>query len=500
MTISDRQLLLLTAAVSDDPKSIRLAWQQWAEQISLEDTPYPESRLHVAAYANIRAQAPDVVLPAKLHGKARATFVQNHARLRETMIEMGPIPHRIPMMLIKGIAMCELIDAWASRHMGDIDVLVKYTDLKPLVELLRDHYWQPKYSLTWESLEQRIPVRRDSWNLESNNIDLDVHWRVIECEQEVELERAIWATAISKEFHGVPHLIPSPELQAIITLNHGFRAGTLGDQLQTIVDLIRLLPRTDEALLMRYVKQFELHTEFLEFVDLAQRAGVTRKFPQSSPPEVAAPAYPPLSSGLNRFVARRHTRVARMRRDSALLKYPALYSMWEWLGRPAILERWHLRLLGPMTKLLVPQQLTKSQYDIRNGHEADLVCGPGWGWPDPNEMASWIDRADGRLLIVVTEAMDARVTIVLSELVAHSHNRVVDVFANGVFLARIDSQQLIPELTISIVVPHQLLHGNQLEISIRPITYRGTATRNSRLYHQRRSLPVTTIMVTQESG
>ena len=75
LEISERERLLLGAALRSDAVAAISDWERWASQIALEDAPYPELRLLTAVYANLSRVAPSYELPRKLKGKrARPSY------------------------------------------------------------------------------------------------------------------------------------------------------------------------------------------------------------------------------------------------------------------------------------------------------------------------------------------------------------------------------------------------------------------------------------------
>src|SRR4051794_30993932 len=121
---SERENLLLRAALSPDADVAVSSWKDWAAQISLEDAPYPELRLLTAVYANLSRIAEHFKLPSKLKGKARATFIQNNLLARESLPAIEALDQKCPVLIAKGLAICVRFGAWSSRTMGDADIHV----------------------------------------------------------------------------------------------------------------------------------------------------------------------------------------------------------------------------------------------------------------------------------------------------------------------------------------------------------------------------------------
>ena len=91
--------------------------------------------------------------------------------------------------------------------------------------------------------------------------------------------------------------------------------------------------------------------------------------------------------------------------ESALLRQPFLYWLWNLFGRKARLERLLLKWAGPLSKPLKPAH-AKEEYDMRECAVIDEIGGPGWCWPEPDRTCFWADRADARLLVPLKHIQD----------------------------------------------------------------------------------------------
>ena len=145
--------------------------------------------------------------------------------------------------------MCIRFGLWSSRPMGDIDFYIQNSARENAYELLAQLGWTPMYGMTWPSLLQRMPSRRQSWNLTNGRSNIDVHWGLERSIEECRLTQAMWGSAMQTDFLGRAFLLQSPEFALQTSLRHGFFDGTSADNLQTLVDTASLLPICDTDVL-----------------------------------------------------------------------------------------------------------------------------------------------------------------------------------------------------------------------------------------------------------
>ena len=470
--LTSRELLLLNAALNPDARAAVAGWQQWSEQVALEEAPHPELRLLPKVFAHLSRIAPETELPQKLRGKARATFARNQAITHGAIPALRALADKVPVMAVKGLAVCAQFDAWASRPMGDTDIYVPLERLRDACAILRQAGWTPKYGMTWPSLQRRAPFRRDSWNLANGQSDLDLHWRFFGLTASRPLERALWAEAHSVQVLGHPCLIPSAEFSLAAALAHGFLTGTRGDLLQSVVDCAAWLPQCDLDRLDALLARARLHDAYDALRGCLAAAG--RPLPRPG-----APAAPPTQAPVREPVAAPAV-------ERAVLARPALYRLWDRLGRRDRLERWLIRLLGPLSRPLGATGQPGNDYDLRDCAVIDQIGGPGWGWPEPEHTCFWSDGADNRLLLPLPARDDYIIALTLAPARGHSPNRRLGVFANGTPVGTLT--MALGRSDYAFAIPRAALSGNWVDLAFRPEPYRGRPATGP-AYGLRRSLP-----------
>jgi hypothetical protein len=487
--LTDRERLLLGAALCPDPDVAIAHWKDWSGQIALEEAPYPELRLLTAVYANLSRIARDFRLPDKLRGKARATFIENHLLAQESVPTIAALSERCPVLIAKGLAMCIRHDAWSSRMMGDADVHVPYSSLATAADILARNGWTPHYGMTWESLVHRSALRRSSWNFSRGTACLDLHWRPQPETRDEIITQRMWATAVPHDCLGRTLQLQSAEYALATSLAHGFKIGTHADKLQTIIDAAMLLPACRREVLEPLVDALDLRSPLRSVVSSLEEAGRLDR------------ASPAAGSTVRRMRGQdEHETALRAPAtgftpapERALLRRPGLYRLWEATGRKARIERALLRWAGPFSQPPQRSGTFREDYDLRDCAVMDQIGGPGWGWPEPGGF--WSDRADARLLVPLRGFEDYMVAIDLADSRVTTPNFRINVFANGHFMTTMDLRHDATTSQYCFLVSRTILTGPWVEFSLRPHPYLGPRHIAPETYGLMRGAPVTRLQV-----
>ncbi|MGH6825077.1 nucleotidyltransferase family protein [Methyloceanibacter sp.] len=476
LPISQREELLLKAALHRDPVLAAASWKAWTAQIALEDAPRPELRLLTAVHGNLTRIAPELCLPPKLRGKAKANFTRTNLLARATLPALEELGRHSPVMLTKGMAICIRFGAWSSRSLFDVDFHVPADALDKAYQVLVEAGWTPAFGLTRLSLLHRSRMRRDSWNFYKDRAELDLHWRLGGTPSEDWLAKEMWATGEQVEFNGRKLLLQSPEFALLSSIHHGF-VGTHADALQTVVDAAALLPLCGKERLLLLLRRADLLEAFDDLLSVFAKAGLS----DIVPAEMRGPARATVSSAVSPRI--------RSHPQTALLDRPALYWLWRSLGRNAKLERWLIRLAGPLSKPLTGPAPRQEEFDLSDCSVVDQLAGPGWGEPDRDSF--WTDGgADARLLIPLSHSGDHLLVLSMAEQFLVSQHAHIHVFANGTFLAAIDLKGRIAAFAYCVLIPSRALFGRWVEISLRPKSYPGDAKPPPGDYALTRGVPV----------
>ena len=458
--LSEREELLLNAALNPSADIARQSWENWASQGAIENAPHHELRVLPAIYAHLSSIAPAFRLPSKLRGKAKAIFTRSNLLASATLPMINELGRHSPVMLTKGLAMCIRFGTWSSRPMADADIHVPVESLETVCGILANSGWTPRYGMTLQSLIHRTSLRRDSWNFTKGAADIDLHWRLRAGPAENWLAEEMWQSGERFEFRGHSLLLQSPEFALVSSLWHGFVQGDRGDALQTIVDAVLLLPVCRSDRLPILLEKSDLLGPFRELMSILERVGARGILPKFAFETTIAP-----KPALGKWRYKPKT-------ERSLLRRPFLYKLWNLLGRKSSLERLILRTSGPFSKPLSGKRHSELDYDLSDCSMLDEVGGPGWAWPHLG--CFWSDRADARLLIPLQHVGDHLLLLGLAGNL--SPNSRFYVFANGNPVTRIDFSKG-HAADYCLIIPRNLLFGPWIELSLRPQPLRAEANK-----------------------
>lgn len=491
--LSPHKRLLLNAALNPDAAVAVASWRDWLSQMPLEQAPLEDLRLLPAIYAHLRRVAPELELPNKLLGKARANFTRNNLLAHGSLPAIEELARHCPVMLTKGLAICIRFDAWSSRTMADVDVHIPLSALETASRALARVGWMPDYGMTMPSLLHRASLRRNSWNFSKGPISVDLHWRLRDVPASDRLARQMWASGEQVEFSGTPLLLQSPEFAFASSLHHGLSLGSPANALQTLVDTAWLLPRCDIGRLRQVLRDAQLLRQLDLLVSIFAGSGLGDVVPS----ELAGRA------GHGTRVGKRIAGAARNRlplwrkerTETSLLRHPMLYRAWSLLGKRPVLERLLIRLTGPLSRPLVEPTAPAADYDLTDCRTIDMLGGPGWAWPQRRQSYLWSDRSDARLLIPLEQIGDHLLALSFFKLRQQFPNRRIEAFANGSFVGTIEFGDDMANPDCCLLIRKTALWGPWVELSLRPKPYAGRRARGPDDYRLTRSLPVRRLRV-----
>ncbi|WBL31731.1 nucleotidyltransferase family protein [Sinirhodobacter sp. HNIBRBA609] len=210
--------MLLQAALAPNEARALAAARAWFSSHDIDAAEFREHRLLVAIAARFGRQLADLPEYPRLAGLQRMLWTKARMALREAepalreMVQSG-----VPVMLLKGAARIALNpDEQKARVSHDTDILVPPADYARALDILASHGWTPSTGESARCLRSRLAQTR-SINLFYGHFgDIDLHqWGYVGAP---ELDQALWAGAVPREFFGVAVLVPSPEDRIALAL------------------------------------------------------------------------------------------------------------------------------------------------------------------------------------------------------------------------------------------------------------------------------------------
>lgn len=322
--ISEPELidLALSAAMNDFDTAVR-SWQELIERQEFAQFGSDISRIVPAIYANIGRDS-SLREIARLRGVGKRTWSHNQkavGAVAEALNQLGAVNYRI----LKGAALLLLSGNYASRSMGDVDLLVSREDIEQVCNALDQSGFRNEFQSF--CLHREAYFNSPELNfVNENGVQIDLH--IMEQHDHKELFSAMLKD-VAKElkFRGVTLKIPRPELMYIHAILHGMKNVAAGDSLQAQVDTYFLSSYMDSSILKELSEQYGLsrlsnHQSHLSKQLSLSRVNVQRIFQK---------AYAVVRSrGLSRKIAWKASVDTGMRRP--------IYFLWLLLGKPRGVE------------------------------------------------------------------------------------------------------------------------------------------------------------------
>jgi hypothetical protein len=158
--LSKEQLLLMRAAVQDDPGALE-SWQQWLGMVDLEGLLDTTSfRLLPLVYHNLAAQQLEHPLKTRLKGIYRRTWLENQL----TLLKLLPLitqlhASRIPVVFQDDLtSILRLYDGQGMRRLFSLDILIQPGDIHRILALFEDLKIRPKVANAVQFLMAELPL------------------------------------------------------------------------------------------------------------------------------------------------------------------------------------------------------------------------------------------------------------------------------------------------------------------------------------------------------
>ncbi len=236
------QILLLRAALAEEPAEALACWERWRQMADFENLDYGSHRLLPLLQRNlVRHGAGPHPWLGRMKGLHRHTWVRNQqlfaglsGLVRALRAELDS-----PVMLLKGAALAlQAYPDMGLRPMEDCDFLVPRAAAPAALVLLERHGWRPVAG--WAMVGRPIAEMSDYWRQFSHaqnfvfgdersagqSCGVDLHWRALaDTGTSGELNENLWLRASAGSLpDGTPVLLPAPTDLLCQVCLHGLRA------------------------------------------------------------------------------------------------------------------------------------------------------------------------------------------------------------------------------------------------------------------------------------
>ena len=248
MKLSEEQELALSAALCSAPTKIN-AWESLIKLTPVLELDGSITRIMPAIYQNL-AGSESINGIQKLKGSYLFAWAKNTefiANMKSLLLllENSEINYRI----LKGGALNFLFQSLGNRSMGDIDFLVGKKDLEVFKEILEKAGFRKKFSDACPHIRSGDTDPELNY-VNSINIEIDLH--IMEDRRPKLLFQLLLETPpVTCEFMGIKIKIPPAELLAMHAIYHGQIGVQASDEIQSVVDVARLIELADPIVLQK---------------------------------------------------------------------------------------------------------------------------------------------------------------------------------------------------------------------------------------------------------
>ena len=485
--INNNEKLLLTAALSNNNKKIINSWKKWNSKNSIEAASNTELRILPSVYTNLSRFLPSKILPLKLKGQIFHNYLKNKLSL-DCALKLAKLfaNKKIHIIFGKGLNICQRFNSYTTRLMSDIDFYIKSEDLNNACILLKKLGWTPDEGMTWESIIRRSLIRKSSMNLQKTikgiKMHIDMHWKSsASTNKKIYKQKLIQADAIKIKEQII--FFENPEFAVLNCIEHAIYTGNETDQAQMILDLEKLLPTIDEKKLFSLLSdsvylKVNIKTQYIfNYIKYFFRSINSKVFV----PDIKINFWrSQLNKVINKFdvtainfnTSKLLTILYKLKiilftqTEKSLLRYPAIYFIWQLTNFNSTIEKIILRLLGPMSLLDENKKEYKTLYLPYKCKEMDKIGGPGWAFPiNKPHKCFWGDRHDSRILIYLKERKTHKLTIYLTKMFEYQLYYDINIYVNGYFLGKISNNMKYK--TNLIIEKEMVSHKKFIEISFR---------------------------------
>ena len=242
---------------------IRDAWNQVLQECEFGDLPHSINRSLPMVFKALNGNS-DVLEYKRLAGIARKNWVENMGRAQRLMPVLAAASDQgIKIVILKGMAISFLKNDFASRLMGDTDLLIKKSDQQKMSRILLNLGYEPRFNHACTHRESIRDIFIDAFVDSSGNI-IDVHTTG----EASYFFKEIWENSATINFMGQTINIPQNKHILMHSLKHGSRGVASSDLMQTVLDFVSLRKEMEVNQLMKESIRWGLQRDLIQLNEI----------------------------------------------------------------------------------------------------------------------------------------------------------------------------------------------------------------------------------------
>ena len=255
-------------------KNIDQTWNQVLQVKDFGSLPHSINRAIPQIFNSLRGQN-QALEYQRLAGFTKRNWVENIGRLNYVLPILESANRAgVRVVVLKGMAISFLRNDFASRVMGDADLLIHKSDEEAFGKIIEELGFSATYQRNCPHGKSKAHTLTDEF-LDKYGNAIDIHSTA----DTDSLFKILWEESISVNYEGLAVNIPSPVNLMLHSLSHGFDGVAQSDLMQTGLDFLMLQDRLEisdfasKASVLGFSSELQ---EFLAFFELEDESKLVK--------------------------------------------------------------------------------------------------------------------------------------------------------------------------------------------------------------------------------
>lgn len=241
---TEQQQLLLQAGCLP-PSAALTSWEQWRQQVDIQNLDSVSNSLLSLVYYNLKDSAPESPDFSTCKSTYRRSWFNVNLLFRNVSDILDKFKEeKIAAVLLKGIAQSiYYYQDFGARPMADIDVLVSVENAIPAINLLLENGWHLVHFDASEITDEILQTRHAVELRKGDNVSLDLHWYLLpELCGRADIGSFI-SRSITVEYQNKSYLLLNPADQLLHVIIHGIKYNPVSS-IRWIPDAVAVINKT----------------------------------------------------------------------------------------------------------------------------------------------------------------------------------------------------------------------------------------------------------------